>query len=143
MDAGQSSDVMSIAQLGHHPGLHVMVNLEGRSVGGLLFDSEHWVRGKVVALSGVGDYVTVELDEPIGGTEPRGLLHRAGRGQDLVSIDDPGRVRPLKLEDVQSGGVPEEIVELVRAGKTLQAIKRYRALNGATLDEARAAIARL
>ena len=30
-----------------------------------------------------------------------------------------------------------------RVGKTVQAIKRYRELNGATLDEARAAIARL
>ena len=30
-----------------------------------------------------------------------------------------------------------------RVGKTVQAIKRYRELNGAMLDEARAAIARL
>ena len=30
-----------------------------------------------------------------------------------------------------------------RVGKTVQAIKRYRELNGATLDEARTAIARL
>jgi ribosomal protein L7/L12 len=61
----------------------------------------------------------------------------------MVSIDDPARVKPMSLPAVQAGGVPEEIVELVRAGKTQEAIKRYRALNGATLDEARAAIAAL
>jgi ribosomal protein L7/L12 len=52
-------------------------------------------------------------------------------------------VHPLQLADVQPGGVPDEILELVRAGKQLEAIKRYRALNGATLDEARAFIATL
>ena len=36
-----------------------------------------------------------------------------------------------------SAGVPGEVVELVRAGKTLEAIKRYRELTGAGSDEAR------
>ena len=49
----------------------------------------------------------------------------------------------MTLAAVNPDGVPEEIVELVRAGKTKEALKRYRALNGATLDEARAAISRL
>jgi ribosomal protein L7/L12 len=61
----------------------------------------------------------------------------------MVSIDDPARVRARGLAEVEPGGVPEEVVELVRAGKIKQAIKRYRALNGATLEEARAAIAKL
>jgi ribosomal protein L7/L12 len=39
--------------------------------------------------------------------------------------------------------VPDEIAELVRVGKKKEAIKRYRALNGATLDEALAYIAKL
>ena len=34
-------------------------------------------------------------------------------------------------------GSPGEVVELVRAGKTLEAIKRYRELTGAGSDEAR------
>jgi ribosomal protein L7/L12 len=62
---------------------------------------------------------------------------------DLVSMDDPARVRRRELEDVHPEGVPDELVELVRKGKTQKAIKRYRALNGATLDEAKAAIAKL
>jgi large subunit ribosomal protein L7/L12 len=33
--------------------------------------------------------------------------------------------------------VPPEIVELARAGKTIEAIKRYRELTGAALAEAR------
>jgi ribosomal protein L7/L12 len=87
--------------------------------------------------------VTLPLDTPIGGTERHGLLHRGSHGQDMVSVDDPARVRPSELADVAPAGVPDEIVELVRAGKTTEAIKRYRALNGATLDEARAFIAKL
>jgi ribosomal protein L7/L12 len=58
-------------------------------------------------------------------------------------IDDPARVRALELADVAPAGVPDEILELVRRGKTVQAIKQYRALNGATFEEARAFIAKL
>jgi hypothetical protein len=36
--------------------------------------------------------------------------------------------------------VPEEVASLARAGKTLEAVTRYRAATGATLDEARAVI---
>lgn len=53
-------------------------------------------------------------------------------------------------ESLESSGVPSTRAhqmgqgwEDCHAGKTLEAIKRYRALNGATLDEARAVIARL
>jgi hypothetical protein len=119
---------MSIGELGHHPGLHVSVNLEGKTVGGAFYDAEEWVPGVVVGLSARGGYVTIELETP---------------GRDLVSIDDPARVRPRELGDVHPEGILEEIIELARAGKTLEAIKRYRALNGATLDEARAVITRL
>jgi hypothetical protein len=131
MDAQPPTAQMSIGQLGHHPGLHLTVNLEGKTVGGVLFEAEQWVPGVVVGLSASGDYVTIELDPPVGDA------------QKLISIDDPQRVRPLTLGEAQPGGVPADIVELVRAGKTLKAIKQYRALNGATLDEARAAIAKL
>lgn len=135
---------MTIGQLGHHPGLHVCVNLEGKTIGGQFFALEQWVTGVVVGLSGRGDYVTVRLDEPVGGDgEAHGLFHRKDRGEDLVSIDDPLRVRPKELVDVAPGGIPQEIVDLVRAGKTLEALKAYRALNGASLDEAKAAIAKL
>jgi hypothetical protein len=143
MGAGQPSEGMSIGQLGHHVGLHVLVNLEGRTVGGVLFDAEQWVPGVVVGLSALGDYVTVKLDDPVGGAEGHGPFHRGSGGQDKVSVDDPAQVRPMSLDEAQPGGVPDEIAELVRAGKTVEAIRRYRALNGATLDEARAAIARL
>jgi hypothetical protein len=134
---------MSIGQLGHHVGLHVLVNLEGRTVGGVLFEAEQWVPGVVVGLSALGDYVTIELDDSIGGTEGHGLFHRGSHGQDMLSVDDPAKIKPMTLDEAQPGGVPDEIVELVRAGKTVEAIRRYRDLNGATLDEARAAIARL
>ena len=36
--------------------------------------------------------------------------------------------------------VPEDVVALVRAGKTVEAATRYRAVTGATLDEAMAAL---
>jgi hypothetical protein len=101
------------------------------------------VPGVVVGLGALGDSLTIKLDTPIGGGERRGLLHRESHGQDTISVDDPTRVRAQELTDVQPGGVPDEIAELARAGKTLEAIKRYRALNGATLDEARAYIAKL
>jgi ribosomal protein L7/L12 len=42
-----------------------------------------------------------------------------------------------------SSEAPAEVVELVRAGKNLDAIKRYRELMGATADEARDAIAKI
>ncbi len=87
--------------------------------------------------------MTIQLDSPLGGGGAHGLLRRESRGQDLVSVDDPARVRPQELAEVHPAGVPDEIAELVRAGKTVEAIKRYRALNGATLDEARAFIAKL
>jgi ribosomal protein L7/L12 len=40
-----------------------------------------------------------------------------------------------------SEGVPEDVVELATAGKTLEAIKRYRELTGAGGDEAREVVA--
>ena len=134
---------MSIGQLGHRPGLHVNVNLEGKTVGGTFIAQEQWVPGTVVGLGGAGTFLTIQLDAPIGGGERRGLLGRGSRGQDMVSIDDPARVRVMELTEVHPGGVPDEILDLVRRGKTVEAVKRYRALNGATLDEARAFIATL
>ena len=135
---------MTIGQLGHHPGLHVSVNLEGKTVGGVVFQSEQWQPGTVVGSSAIGDYVTIKLDQPIsGGEEGRGLLHRKAHGQYLVSIDDPARIKAMSLTEAQPDGVPQEIVDLVHAGKTLDALRAYRALNGATLDEAKAALAKL
>lgn len=114
MGAEQPSEGMSIGQLGHHVGLYVPVNLEGKTVGGVLFDSEQWVPGVVVGLSVLGDYVTVELDDPIGATEGHGLLHRGSHGQDRISVDDPAKIRAMTLDEAQPGGVPDEIVDLVR-----------------------------
>jgi hypothetical protein len=143
MGEQQPSEGMSIGQLGHRPGLHVSVNLQGRTIGGELIDAEQWVPGVVLGAGGDGTFVTVKLDTPLGGGERRGLMRRESRGEDTVAFDDPAQVRPLKTPDPDLDGVSEEIIELARAGKTLQAIKRYRALNGATYDEARAFIAKL
>jgi hypothetical protein len=139
---GLPADEMSIGQLGHHPGLHVTVNLEGRTIGGVFFDAEQWLPGVVIGSGGDGTFVTVKLDAPIGAGEPR-RFGRTSHGDDRVSIDDPAQIRAAALAEVQPGGVPPEIIELVRAGKKMEAIKRYRALNGASFDEARAFIARL
>jgi hypothetical protein len=143
MGEQQPSEGMSIGQLGHRPGLHVSVNLQGRTIGGDLIDAEQWVPGVVIGAGGDGTFVTVKLDTPLGGGERHGLMRRESRGEDIVAFDDPARVRPLKVADPDLDGVSEEIIELARAGKALQAIKRYRALNGATYDEARAFIAKL
>lgn len=40
-----------------------------------------------------------------------------------------------------SEGVPPDVVELARAGKTLEAMKRYREITGADADEARKVVA--
>jgi hypothetical protein len=143
MTAPPPPDGMTIGQLGHHVGLHVDVNLKGRLVGGVLIGAERWVPGVIVGSGALGNSVTVKLDAPIGGGEPSGPFRHSSKGEDLVSVDDPQRVRPRDLSDVQPAGVPPEILDLVRRGKTKEAILRYRALNGATLDEAQAFIAGL
>ena len=74
MEAQQPSDGMSIGQLGHHPGLHVSVNLEGKMVGGTLSENELWVPGVVAGAGGDGTYVTIKLDTPIGAGERGGRL---------------------------------------------------------------------
>ena len=142
MAGQQTFGGMSIGQLGHHVGLHVQVNLARMTVGGVSFGAEQWVPGVVIGLGGDGTFVTIKFDTPIGGGERGGVFHRESPGQKWVQIDDPARVRPRELDEVHPG-VPGEISELVRAGKKLEAIKRYRALNGATFDEARAVIASL
>jgi len=139
----QPAGGLSIGQLGHRPGLHVEVNLAGSTVGGVFFAAEQWVPGVVVGSGGDGTFVTVTFDTPIGGGAPGGPLRGQPRAQKLIQLDDPARVRPLDLAEIHPAGVPDEIIQLVRAGKTFEAIKRYRALNGATLDEARAFIAQL
>ncbi len=111
----------------------------GRQAVGIVFcEADQWVPGVIVGLGGVGDCLTIKLDTPFGGGDRHGLFHRESHGQDMVSVDDPAHVRPAGARGRSSGWRPDEILELVRAGKTMQAIKRYRALNGATLDEARA-----
>jgi hypothetical protein len=143
MATQQPSDGMSIGQLGHHPGLHVSVNLEGMTVGGVLIEEERWVPGVVLGSAGDGTYVAIKLDTPIGGSERKSRFRRGGQGDDRVSVDDPARVRALELDAARADEAHPEIIELVRAGKKVEAIKRYRALNGATFEEARAFVAKL
>jgi hypothetical protein len=42
-----------------------------------------------------------------------------------------------------SQNVPDEVIELARAGKTLDAIGRYRELTGANIEQARSVVAGL
>jgi hypothetical protein len=137
-EQGQAGE-LSIGQLGHHIGLHVSVNLHGMMVGGALYQSDELVPGVVVGLGALGDSVTIKLDTPIGGGERGGLLHHEAHGQEMVSIDDPARVQAT-LPDPQSATLPDDVVQLIAAGKKKKAILRYRELTGATLDEALAVI---
>ena len=143
MTSQDPSGEMTLAQLGHHIGLHITVNLQGKTVGGVFFEAEQWVPGVVVGLGALGDSLTIKLDAPIGGGERAGLLRRESRGQDMVAVDDAGRVRAMGTTGDGSAAAADEIRALVHAGKTKDAIKRYREINGATLDEARAYIATL
>ncbi len=43
----------------------------------------------------------------------------------------------------ESQSVPDDVIELARAGKTLEAIGRYRQLTGANLEQARGIVAGL
>ena len=66
-------------------------------------------------------------------------IARQFAGQDLIAVE-PNHVEPKSSAEFGAVAVPEDIVALARAGKTLEAVKRYRALNGATLEEAQAVI---
>ncbi|HUN33267.1 MAG TPA: hypothetical protein VMU95_14745 [Trebonia sp.] len=129
---------MSIGQFRNRPGLRVTVNLEGREVGGVSFPEETWVPGVVIQAGTSETYVTIKLETAIGGGERKGLFGRESHGKDKVLVDDPARLRVSEVTDL----VPEDIAELVRRGKKLEAIKLYRAKTGATLDEARGYVAR-
>ena len=125
-----------------HPGKHVDVNLEGKTVGGVFVESETWVTGVVVGTDSLGIRLTVELDVPYGGGQPHGLRKRPAEGQRLISIElDHARENAAAAEESQE--IPESLVALARAGKDLKFVKAYRELNGATLDEARAVLHRL
>ena len=73
--------------------------------------------GVIIGQGALGNSLTIKLDMPIGGGQRGGFLHRQSRGEDLIAIDDAARVRPRTLANVQPSGVPNEIVELARAGK--------------------------
>ena len=45
--------------------------------------------------------------------------------------------------DAPADGVPEDVVELARAGKQLEAVTRYRELTGADIEEARDVVGKL
>lgn len=139
----QPSENMTIGQLGHRPGLPVTVDLQGMTIGGTFIGEPQWVSGTVVGPGSDGSWLRIRLNVPIGGGERRGVLGRQQRGQETVVIDNPARVRPLQLPADDLGATEQEVAALVRAGKTLEAVRRYRAATGATLDEARAFIAQL
>jgi hypothetical protein len=123
--------------IGHRVGLHLDVNLKGMTVGGVGIDEERWVSGVVIGMN--ESYMSIKLDQPIGTGEPSGLLKRASKGQDRIAIDDVDRIRVKQSPGTDGGGsVPQEIVDLARAGDKLKAIKQYRALTGATFEEAQA-----
>lgn len=125
-----------------HPGKHVDVNLEGKTVGGVFVESETWVTGVVIGTDALGITLTVELDEPFGGGQPHGLLGRPAEGQRRVSVE-LDRARENAAAASEAEVIPESIIALAREGKDLKFIKAYRALNGASLDEARAALHKL
>jgi hypothetical protein len=133
---------MTLAQLGHHTGLRLEINLAGRTVGDVFFDGDHWVTGKIVGVGALGSSLTIELDAPIGGGS-RGFLGRRSKGEDMISVDDPALLRQVPADGAAVEQTDEEVRRLVAEGKTKDAIARYRADTGATLEEARAFIARL
>jgi hypothetical protein len=108
-------------------------------VGGVSFPEEKWVPGVVLSGGGLDEtWVTIKLEMEIGGGEKKGIFGRGSHGQDKVLIDDSARLRVSESADL----IPEEIADLVRAGKKVEAIRLYRSKTGATLDEARAYLAR-
>jgi hypothetical protein len=133
---------MTLAQLGHHVGLHVEVNLAGRTIGDTFFDGDHWVTGKIVGVGALGSSLTIQLDAAIGGGS-RGFLGHRSKGEDMVSVDDPALLRQVPSDGAAVEQTEDEVARLVAEGKTKDAIARYRADTGATLEEARAFVARL
>jgi hypothetical protein len=122
--------------------MHVEVDLAGMTVGGVACTAGPWRPGKIIGVGAGGLTLSVQLDTPIGGGVPHGLFRRPSPGQDMVAVE-PERARPIDPATVLPDGIPAEIVALAHAGKTTEAIRRYRALNGATLQEAQTAINRL
>jgi hypothetical protein len=127
-----------VVDVRNHVGMHVEVNLEGLTIDGVV-GPPGWLPGVVIAVSALGTQPSITLDAPFGGGEPHGLLHRSSPGVDLVSVE-LDRVRPIDPAKVLPDGIPQEIVDLAHAGKTKEAIKRYRMLNGASLQEAITAV---
>jgi ribosomal protein L7/L12 len=60
-------------------------------------------------------------------------------GQGLVMLE-PDSAEPRDSAAFAAVAVPEDVVALARAGKTLEAVKQYRAVSGATLEEAQAVL---
>jgi hypothetical protein len=109
-----------------HPGMHVEVDLDGQTVGGVPCGPGPWLPGVIVGTGALGITLTVQLDTPIG-------------GHGLVSVE-PARARPRDPAAFGASAIPENVIALARAGKTAKAIKAYRQVNGATLQEAETVI---
>src|SRR5580692_901806 len=139
-------ETASIQEIGHHSGLPIEVNIAGMSVGGVDFFDETWVPAKVLGCVDArgqkgrtmdGTWLNILLDEPIGDQTKHGLFGRSA-AEDHVWVDSPKRVRRRPGDDGLGPAVPAELLALAASGKEdLQALKGYRALTGATLDEAR------
>jgi hypothetical protein len=127
-----------VVDVRNHPGMHVEVNLEGLTIDGVV-GPPGWLPGVVIGVSALGSQPSVQLDTPIGGGVAHRLLHRPSPGVDLVSLE-MDRVRPIATAQAMPNGIPQEIIDLAHAGKTKEAIKRYRMLNGASLQEAITAV---
>jgi len=83
------------------------------------------------------DAATMRVAVSVSKTARNIASHFAGQDSIMVERD---RVEPRDPADVGAVAVPEDVVALARAGKTLEAVKRYRMVSGATLDEAQAVI---
>ena len=82
------------------------------------------LRGLEAQVKLLSDHLGVACPPFVGAT---GLIDETGHEQSSPS----------------AGHLPDEVVELARAGKTTQAISAYRRLTGATLLEAKTTVERL
>ncbi|HUZ56560.1 MAG TPA: hypothetical protein VMU94_29045 [Streptosporangiaceae bacterium] len=78
--------------------MHVEVDLEGTTVGGVLCTPGTWVPGVVVGTDAMAITLTVQRAEPIG-------------GHDLVSVE-PARARPRDPAAFGGTSIPEDVIAL-------------------------------
>jgi hypothetical protein len=68
------------------PGRRVMVDLAGKTLGGVLFGKGLLVAGEITVIDALGVTLKVKLDQPVGGGVTHGMFRRKYKPVEIVSV---------------------------------------------------------